>query len=550
MSSNPFRKKPLESVDSPRAQSPYKSSLRSESPVGGGATLGKPKAAKKVRVLSPPPLSPDSPEWSSAAACAVQDAAGQGHTPSGAQVPDVTFRDNIEAAPAPVVGLGVDTVHAAPPANPFSKMLQDSESSSELQSQRKSEGAALKAGNAASQALNVDSFKRLLLTGKANDIDPSTPTVLAANDESSRKVISPVNQILQESRATGPNPEQRAAPSVDSSTDESDDDGEASFAAGPDRGTGREKKPPPPPPSSRHGKSLRDEGVDITKLTAPTDVNKPLPPSPIRTSTDGSESPFDRESAGKIPEPGSATGHELDRGPAIAPSSVKRPAPLPPPRRGHGRTESRGQLSAELTPTRHRGDEMSARLDRPGSSGPAPPAPRRPHGSSRQTSGVSQDDASPGPMGDFPSPQLSTDLGFQEPAIHEAGMSYARQDVPTTSSKPVLAPPRPPTRNPSVKRPPSTHSVEGVSQRVSVEKKTRDGPARPPPPPPRQRGSSSNSIDLSRQAALEGLSHPPTARMAASSEQLARSDVENGVDILADLDALQREVDALRGKIG
>jgi hypothetical protein len=54
----------------------------------------------------------------------------------------------------------------------------------------------------------------------------------------------------------------------------------------------------------------------------------------------------------------------------------------------------------------------------------------------------------------------------------------------------------------------------------------------PPPPPPRNRGSSPNT-DGSRKASGE-------AHGAGSG---------NSADILADLDALRREVDALRGQM-
>ncbi|KAL3951746.1 hypothetical protein ACCO45_013463 [Purpureocillium lilacinum] len=225
MSSNPFRKKALQAIDTGRAQSPAKSSLRSSSsnsPLpaaaaldGSDATLDsdglrRPKPVKKVRVMSPPPLSPDSPEWprSSApfyeyppppgAALGPDPASayafapgpgdpfnGHGHAssapeaapgrrqgernpgaPVAAPVPVSTPTSSLESAPPSAVSA------AGVPPNPFSKTLQDLEQSRELDAQQRSEGEALKAGNAAArQSLNVDSFRRLLMTGKADDDD-------------------------------------------------------------------------------------------------------------------------------------------------------------------------------------------------------------------------------------------------------------------------------------------------------------------------------------------------------------------------------------------
>ena len=77
----------------------------------------------------------------------------------------------------------------------------------------------------------------------------------------------------------------------------------------------------------------------------------------------------------------------------------------------------------------------------------------------------------------------------------------------------------------------------------------------PPPPPPRRRGSSQSSHTLSR---LNGdyrisVGQRPRGDSGASSiSQLQMTPIESSAekkDVLADLSALQREVDELRGKM-
>jgi hypothetical protein len=82
--------------------------------------------------------------------------------------------------------------------------------------------------------------------------------------------------------------------------------------------------------------------------------------------------------------------------------------------------------------------------------------------------------------------------------------------------------------------------------------KDKDGVNKPPPPPPRVRGGSKGSIDGS--GALARKPSNDANRIVGSSlvKEPVAEDVPaepgKGVDILADLDALQREVEALMGK--
>ncbi|PNY24871.1 Uncharacterized protein TCAP_05189 [Tolypocladium capitatum] len=550
MSSNPFRKKALGAIDTARAQSPAKSSLRSNSPLAGdydddADNPRRPKPVKKVRVLSPPPLSPDSPEWPSPPPGANY---GYGYS-YASQIPQERHADPFNGA---AVG------QMPPPANPFSKTLQDLESSNELESQRRNEGEALKKANAARQSLNVDSFRRLLMTGKATDAEPvPTQQDPRARADSATSSKSPATDSSRVGRAE----EESDSPESSDTDDDCDDEDALVSKSKPSQQqrTGKEKKAPPPPPSSRHGKSLRDgqDDTDLPKLSSPREVNKPLPPSPIRMSMDDdSESPFDRESAGKVPEPEPA-GPESHSAPAARPSSSssssRKSAPAPPPRRGHSRTESKSQVSVILspneqqqTPTKARGDETSVRTStdeapsrsdgaRQTGHAPAPPPPRRPYAAPRQTSHASSLSISSSQVPQTPSSSSTYqhESDHDRSTLPDPSAASPGYDVATMSNAKLSSPPPPPpARNPSVRRPPSISSVEGISWRVSGEgRSARD--SIPPPPPRRQRGSSSpSSVDVP----------PPSLRGAAP------PDAGKGVDILADLDALQREVDALRGK--
>ncbi|RDA84243.1 hypothetical protein CP532_2116 [Ophiocordyceps camponoti-leonardi (nom. inval.)] len=516
MSSNPFRKKTVEALDTAktRAPSPAKSSLRSGSPLADG---GRPKVVKKVRVLSPPPLSPDSPDWPTGGYENVlrnDSFAVEGHAALG-QAPPMTWPSDNNAAyqpasapPSQAVAPGAGAAQGTPPPNPFSKTLQDLESNKELQSQRQGEGLALKVGNASRQSLNVDSFKRLLLTGTANDTESSASADGGATTGEG---------VSRDDNGEG---------------DEGDDDKSSTSAAslsdGDDRlaspttapqSASREKKAPPPPPSSRHGKSLRD---------APKAGPVPEPE----------------------PEPEAATETDPHRASLTPPSGRRKSAPAPPPPRGHSRTESRNaQLSASLStepnPLKPPADEVSTPISpaetptrsdgsRNNSRAPNPPPPRRPR-LSTPTSPPGAPSAQPAPL--------------TPPRHHETdhAPTSAHEDAQAESAKPAGPPPPPPTRNLSVRRRPSVGSVESVNRR---EARTREGAA-PPPPPPRQRGNSVGSVDASpRHVSVADGAVQGATTVNGAADDGGGDDSGKGSDILADLDALQREVDALRGQLG
>lgn len=513
MSSNPFRKAAGAQVGSQFAASdalhldtmpastlpPPKTSFRADDYDHGdddeGSAAdeapGKKKVVKKVRVLSPPPLSPDSPEWPYMASSHMNpggEAAIPRHRdPFGISVPD---SDNATlstptATPPPV--------SREPPANPFSKTLRDPEGQKQeqiqeevLENQRREEGAVLKAARG---SINVDAFHRLLMTGDSGvGGHGRNPRVSNRADET---------QAVDTARDA-----EVAAVREKEETDGS----ESSSSTRP----AKSKKPPPPPPSSRHGKAIKDREAQQKGPGGPGKTRRSLPP-----------------------DPQTPTGETAPTPPAVASpgeqqSLPKKPVPAPPPRRTRGRPESKMyEPSAMSQALRGYEDEAPSRSStesisrsnsaRQSNKIPAPPPPRRQHMANR-------------PSSQQASPTSST---FRD--------SHLAQD--NLSSPPEAAkPPRPPpARNLSHRRPPSVSSIEASSRNVSSEipRSALQSPPQPPPPPPsRKRESSKGSIDSTRR------------RVSSDRAPAAEEETGAGGSILADLDALRREVDALRGKAG
>lgn len=319
-------------------------------------------------------------------------------------------------------------------------------------------------------------------------------------------------------------------------------------------------KSKPLPPSHKHGRlirmELRDDASPLASPRSPmnplsqpqlnnsgstlslrsqTDLNKPLPPAPRRAShgsdNDEHESIFDREAAGKVPELPSPTT-----------SIRKQYAPAPPVTRRHS------QLVAASKLTRNETGRLSPNLEEQGSSiiktkdleirpqsssnKPPPPPPSRRPGSIRTTS-YSQQFVSA-------SQDLSRSNSMDKSNVRSGG-----------------APPPPPTRSSSTRQAlkPSSASIHSMESKRS--------PAQPPPPPPpRQRASSRNSMEApvlspvtgraSGEYFRESIDSGRRGSVTSQSSSVVIRETERrdsgaaANSILADLSALQREVDAIR----
>jgi hypothetical protein len=310
----------------------------------------------------------------------------------------------------------------------------------------------------------------------------------------------------------------------------------------------------PPPPNSRHGKlirvELKDDNTPIPALASgaetrpqaslkmpqsipispnsiqparsPTDLNKPLPAAPLRASHElERESVFDNEAAGKTPEPPSASSSVSRKLPPAPPLSRRHSQLASDSRSGKGTTVRLSSNIEELSVSEHTTSVTQPNM----SKAPPPPPPSRRPPSIRNSSNPDS---------------------FSSHTSHEQDRLEQRSGS---------APAPPPTRMPCVRhpgRPSSVLSMDMTSKRAST--------APPPPPPPRQRASS--------RASAETPVFSSTSSRRTSSDYFRRSidssqgetlmpqhdlagqpaDNSGAKNILADLSALQREVDALRGQ--
>jgi len=295
----------------------------------------------------------------------------------------------------------------------------------------------------------------------------------------------------------------------------------------------------PPPPSSRHGKlikvELRDEPTTNTVQSpstpgsiksqnyfssspvlsnhSPTDLNKPLPPAPNRASHDSDqESVFDKEAAGKTPEP-----------PSPSSSIRKKTPPAPPLARRHSQLVS----DSKLTRSRSNSGRLSPRVEEDNISIAGTESSGRPRSDS----------------GRAPPPPPS-----RRPASTRGSSHHLPLSSPSAVSLPAPPPARKSSRHSTSGRPPSVKSLElsTSNKRMSVV---------PPPPPPLHRHGTkeTQSPGTSRRASGEQSrrSIDSVRRDSGASSVLQVERVESNPgshDILADLSALQRDIDALRNQ--
>jgi hypothetical protein len=507
------------------------------------------KPVKKVRVQSPPPSSPErDPIPHERLTSTTRNDETSSFSDDPFDNPRSDFSDASEAE---------DTnVKTKVPANPFQKTLATLEHKDDVLPSVTTVGHGRGAGK---QSLDVEAFKRLLMTGNAGITDQTgsvgattyppaittTPQIhvghmtLGLNDGGNSTDTSSISrqsifETIQEIHLESPR----------TSHEVSDPDDERRRVVSSTTSISDRKKPAPP--GSRHGKlikvELKGDGALSTKLSvnsapqenlstsqarrrsqSPKDLNKPLPPAPARASYElDRESIFDKEAAGKIPEP-----------PSPLPRRKTPPAPPLARRRSQLVSSSKlsqtptGRLSPNIEEDRPSLSDRGTLTEPSAANKAPPPPPRRPN----STKNPSNQTPSPSPI-----------------------PSSSELDKPP--SKSTSAPLPPPARTLSLRhlnRPPSVISMDGASKRSSI--------APPPPPPPRQRASSRNSIEApvlspgslrtsgdNVRRSLDSARDEPAASQPVEAKQSDGKPSQGANDILADLTALQREVDALRGQ--
>ncbi|KAG6018158.1 hypothetical protein E4U43_007400 [Claviceps pusilla] len=549
MSSNPFRKKSPETTASLRASSP-KPSLRYDDHLAASDDR-KDKSTKRVRVLSPPPSSSDALRWSHDGSQPPgilsddNDTVGFSHyhptsDPFGGTSTDESDRDsNITPPPVPPLqnNHGQERVRShTTPVNPFSKTLQHAQGSVEPQTERNEEESEVpRAARAGRRSLNVDAFRSLLMTGRVGHDAASAPTQRhesTAEDKKSSTCppVLPSNATPRTIQHNGDDSSQVSSYESQVEGDEESSNSASLHQTNKDRD--RKLPPrPPPPPSSRHGKSLRQHGPFPDLSRGVDDVD------------DDAQLAMNRELDGGIPVEVEMEVNESQ--PQVESAAVRRDntskksAPAPPPRRGHPRSDSqvadvegfRQTCSAAGEPVSR---SASTRLSGPV---PAPPPSRRPHSARGPSSQLSGSNVS-SPKTTARAPIMSMDHAV--PASSPPSENPLDGNPPCSPPPHPLPPPPPPARQFSTRRPPSLNNMDAPTRRISSETRSREIPlVPPPPPPPRNRSGSGNNTAaaLSKKSSEANLPAQHTA------------DEGKSAGILADLDALQREVDALRGKM-
>ncbi|KAF2224441.1 hypothetical protein BDZ85DRAFT_102378 [Elsinoe ampelina] len=425
-----------------------------------------------------------------------------------------------------------------PPANPFTRTLATMEPN----------GTGKDGGDAAKKpAMDVDAFKRLLLTGKADG-----PVEQPKLDTGSLTDASSVSRQSLSDGSKEAQPESPASSLEDASTEEEESDSEDEAVEDPvpeQTTTAIERTTSGNGPQTvsfdDFDKDLESVQSELPQEAIPTpqlprerstsDLNKPLPASPT-TAPIGLEVPVSQAQVNEAKSPAKKAGL---------------PPPPPTSRRGF-KPASRSRSSSNVDPPAPATPESES-VTAPSAGKPKPPPPRAPppRVASRETKRLSslQDHAN---------------------SSSDSVPTVSTPDAELTSSA-KLRPPPPPSRSShkqsqsqDLKRTPSSSS--SIKQSVRKVSPATGGAAAPPPPPRPRRGDKRSSID-GTQAGLNG-DTSDTRRSSGMSfdrrdsvsslqrvtedeaAQAAKAEAEQKAtnDMLADLDAFQREVDALRAK--
>ncbi|KAK5114313.1 hypothetical protein LTR62_002564 [Meristemomyces frigidus] len=478
----------------------------------------------------------------------------------------------------PPTSFGVQSSSRAP-YNPFARTLATSEAvfglygGQELSSSRaESNGSSKRGPGIGKTALDVDVFKNILLTGSAT---PSPPNGGAGRqsqqDSTSNTETSSLSKQSIFDNMLEAHPESPRT-SFDEHLDvEDDDDGddEQSSLMGP-VSSRPVAEGPPAPPKQKHGRAFPqtvsfadfDETIPDTALhiplrlqntpvssgylerptlqRSPSDLNKPLPLPPAgRPSADEANSQA----------PTQASDHNLDMPVADEqPTQQARKAPPPPPtarRRGQPDVDGRVRSDSNLSKT---------------SLAPSEPIVA-PQDSSERTS-----------LGPPPPPMARRAQAAPSSAIQTS----PKPASPATTPQPTKAIPPPPPRRLGSQRGSSAVRTPSNASRSSIPRSdSLSGSPAPPAPPPRRtagtrrdstengpppntmnnrrpshetRRFSGQSFGSDRAPSLHSLQrvHEPDEETALS--EAVESAKQADKDYLADLDAFQAEIEALRAQ--
>lgn len=431
---------------------------------------------------------------------------------------------------------------------PFQKTItKDAFGTSTLDAGERSENGVPNALTSAMRPhYDVDEFKRLLLTGERSVAEASalsTPSIhsqgtqnvgdTSSNTDASSisrySIFEPLPGVSQDTPRTShevsPSGEERQlAVQKPSARIE----GVRPLASKPRRGS-------PATGTVSQTVSFHDAGLSLqsssnsnmafpgwSTLSSPrtlTDLNKPLPLPPATGPLEDAiqkHAPSANKPQSEIFEP---------QGPQINSPPLKQDPPAPPLARRHSQRHPKSSIGPSGGSMRISEENLVVSKPQPQcipsmSSKPPLPPPRR-SGLTRSLSTASSS---------------SSVSAFRAPST-----SSATEDGNTKSSK--YPPPLPPTRTPS---------ISSVKRPLRPSPNAKSSPTAAPPLPPRRRGSSHGSVTQNRSSGEYRSDRYRSDSGASSIPPVAATPLELGTDdkdVLADLTALQREVDELRGKL-
>ncbi|KAF2259952.1 hypothetical protein CC78DRAFT_536690 [Lojkania enalia] len=423
------------------------------------------------------------------------------------------------------------------PANPFARTLATIEPQekgsgefADTARHNKDRSTSDKLGLGPAKALDVEGFKRLLMTGISSSPsnpggsqqptaapNPAAPSVFESSSSTDTSSISrqSIFEPVQEPHIETPRTSYEMALS---------DDDERAGLVGEGK-KGEKKKAPPPAPKHRHGKlvtSRTPQTVSFSDFTASTspqttqtmpptssrprtdsDLNKPLPPPPA-LSPPAHITSQDKSLDGP---PALETKSSESSGQSDAPPQKKQPPPVPLARRQSQLRSStignRSRSNSSLTMSSQHSAEFP--IWSPGPThetasqfqsikSPPPPPPTRRHGASITASSANSSTTE--------LPSIST----------PRRANVSTPNLPASRRTVVSSPPPSPAPGPGLTRTSSTRSAQNPR---SIPNESASMP--PPPPPPRRRQSGRRSLDTDR------LSHP----LSLSLYEPRRASLEN-----------------------
>jgi hypothetical protein len=453
-----------------------------------------------------------------------------------------TQRNSDGAEPLPQPG---STGIMRAPYNPFARTLATSDAHLGLHRATTEERGSEKPTGP--PKMNVDMFKNLLMTGSASPSPPVTQHTQPQRplDSSSSTDTSSVSRQSLFDPAHELHPESpRTSFDQQSISDDDEEDSEHVSLMGPT--TSRpEAEGPPPPPKHRHGKALGPKGPQTVSFA---DFNESIPAG------------WQQPSGPRTPPVNSHLQGILRPSTPRSPSSDLN-KPLPPPPEAQAAPEALSQTMADDKPT-SLPPVPQPEVPQPKKIPPPPPptSRRQGQGQSRSRSGsnltqnsIQEEDETPRSTTKAvppPPPSRRAQYPPAQPSPIVETPPSTEPSSPMSENKPMPPPPR---RNPSKSG--SSH-VRSSSNASSHSIPRLEGGAPPPAPPPRRGAAPARS-------SMGEHGYRRSSVQSVGSETCSLRQIDEGThndaapppkqperDIMADLAALQAEVDALRAGAG